>query len=104
MRFGLWKGVLGILVAAPALAWGAPAQAQQEPQRALVNVAGDLYRWQNNFHYGVVYDTPDGLIVGDTINADASRWLKGQLAERFPGKQVKYVILAYPVNAHDRYM
>ena len=100
MRFGLWKGVLGILVAAPALAWGAPAQAQQAPQRALVNVAGDLYRWQNNFHYGVVYDTPDGLIVGDTINADASRWLKGQLAERFPGKQVKYVIFSHEDGDH----
>ena len=52
MRFGLWKGVLGILVAAPALAWGAPAQAQQAPQRALVNVAGDLYRWQNTHYHG----------------------------------------------------
>ena len=100
MRTGIWRGVLAIVVATSALAWAASSQAQEAPQRALVNVTGDLYRWQNNFHFGVVYDTPDGLIVGDTINAEASLWLKGQLAERFPGKQVKYVIFSHEHGDH----
>jgi hypothetical protein len=32
----------------------AQAQTQQAPQRSLTRVAGDLYRFQNNFHVAAV--------------------------------------------------
>ena len=42
------RGILAVLMLALAgAAWA------QEPQRAITNIAGDLYRFQNNFHYSV---------------------------------------------------
>jgi hypothetical protein len=78
----------GILLAA---SWpGGGANAQQQPKRAITKIAGDLYRFQNNFHYSVFLVTPDGVIATDPINADAARWLEAEIAQRF-GKEVKYI-------------
>ena len=37
-----------------------------QDQRAITQIAGDLYRFQNNFHYSVFLVTPGGVIV--TVN------------------------------------
>lgn len=63
----------------------------QEAKRAITKIAGDLYRFQNNFHYSVFLVTRDGIIVTDPIDADAARWLKGELTARFK-VPVKYLI------------
>jgi glyoxylase-like metal-dependent hydrolase (beta-lactamase superfamily II) len=93
-----------ILVAAVAVfAFAGSAIAQQQPQqqpnRALVKVADNLYRFQNNFHFGVVYVTPAGVIVGDTIDTAAATWLKDEIARQF-NQPVKYVFLSHDHNDH----
>ena len=60
-------------LAASALASTASAQVTSPPQRSLVPVAGDLYRFQNNFHTAAVYVTSAGIVVVDPINADGSK-------------------------------
>lgn len=73
---------------------GNPVHAQQESNRELVLVRGDLYRFINNHHAGIVYVTRDGIIVGDPINSEAAEWLKEELAQRF-GVPVKYVFYSH---------
>ena len=71
-----------------------PALAQNSPTREITNIAGDLYRFQNNFHFSVFLVTPDGVIAGDPINAEAAEWLKSELASRF-NQSVKYLIYSH---------
>lgn len=54
----------------------------QDATRSLTKVAGDVYRWQNNFHYGLVVFTETGVVVADPINAAASSWLEAEIAKR----------------------
>ncbi len=68
--------------------------AQTDAKRSITKIAGDLYRFQNNFHYSVFLVTSDGIIVTDPINADAARWLKVELAKRF-NKPIKYMIYSH---------
>ncbi|MDH3671118.1 MAG: MBL fold metallo-hydrolase [Gammaproteobacteria bacterium] len=68
--------------------------AQADAKRSITKIAGDLYRFQNNFHYSVFLVTSDGIIVTDPINADAARWLKAELAKRF-NKPIKYLIYSH---------
>ena len=68
------------LALAFALAFALPASAQ-EATRKIENVTGDVYRFQNNFHYALVVPTSEGTVVVDPINAEASTWLKENLGE-----------------------
>ena len=52
-----------------------PALAQ-DAERAITNVAGDVWRFQNKFHFSVVVVTGDGVVVTDPINAEAAAWLE----------------------------
>jgi glyoxylase-like metal-dependent hydrolase (beta-lactamase superfamily II) len=58
-----------------------PAQSNQDPVRKIEPVAGDVYRFQNNFHYALVVVTDEGVVVVDPINAEASTWLKAELGK-----------------------
>lgn len=75
------------------------ASAQDEPERSITHIAGDLYRFQNQFHYNVFLVTPDGIIVTDPINADAATWLKAELDARF-GVPVKYLVYSHDHADH----
>ena len=75
------------------------AAGAQEAKRAITKIAGDLYRFQNNFHYSVFLVTPDGVIATDPINAEAAAWLKQEITARF-GKQIKYVIYSHDHADH----
>jgi glyoxylase-like metal-dependent hydrolase (beta-lactamase superfamily II) len=75
---------------APALRAAPPG-----PARAITQVKGDVYRANNGGWHVAILDTPDGLLLVDTISATFSKWLKDELAKKFPGKQVKYVILSH---------
>ena len=88
------------LVALLALAGGNGAFAQSDIKRDITQIAGDLYRFQNKFHYSVFLVTPEGVIVTDPVNADAARWLKTEIADRF-GKPVRYVILSHDHVDHS---
>ena len=90
--------VAGLLTVLVCLGAGV-ALAQQEPNRAITRIAGDLFRFQNNFHYSVFLVTPDGVIATDPINADAAAWLKSEIARRF-GKSVKYLIYSHDHADH----
>jgi len=68
--------------------------AQTDAKRSITKIAGDLYRFQNDFHYSVFLVTSEGIIVSDPINADAARWLKTELAKRF-NKPIRYMIYSH---------
>jgi glyoxylase-like metal-dependent hydrolase (beta-lactamase superfamily II) len=72
---------------------------QQSPQRSITKIAGDLYRFQNNFHYAVFLVTPAGIIATDPIDADAATWLKAELAKQF-NKPIKYLIYSHDHRDH----
>jgi glyoxylase-like metal-dependent hydrolase (beta-lactamase superfamily II) len=84
-------------IAATMLPMTAPAQ--QAPVREITKLSGEVYRFRNNNHYSVFAVTPDGVIATDPINADAAKWLKGELQTRF-GKQVKYLVYSHDHADH----
>ena len=81
------------------LGYHSSALGQQAPVREISNVTGDLYRFRNAGHFSVFLVTPDGIIVTDPIDADAARWLKGELAKRF-NKPAKYLIYSHDHADH----
>ena len=95
------KFVLATVVAsALAVMFAAPAPLQaQDAKRAITKIAGDLYRFQNNFHFSVFLVTPDGIIATDPIDPEAAKWLQGELKSRF-GVPVKYVIYSHDHRDH----
>ncbi|MFT5115543.1 MAG: glyoxylase-like metal-dependent hydrolase (beta-lactamase superfamily II) [Parasphingorhabdus sp.] len=70
------------------------ANAQSEPKRSITQLGGDLYRFQNNFHFSVFLVTEDGVLVTDPINADAATWLSNEIESRF-GKPIKYLVYSH---------
>jgi len=81
----------GVLAVACALA--APASAQ-EVTRQLSHIKGDVWRFQNKFHYSVVINTSEGVVVTDPINDDAAKWLANIIASRF-AKPVIYLVYSH---------
>lgn len=75
------------------------ALAQQAPTREITQVAGDLYRFQNNFHYSVFLVTPEGVIATDPIDAEAAAWLKNEIERRFD-QPIKYVVYSHDHADH----
>ena len=95
-------GRRGLLAGGGALLAGAPglAQAQaQAPVREISQIAGNLYRFRNNFHYSVFAVTPAGIIATDPINAEAAGWLKAQFKERF-NQTARYVVYSHDHSDH----
>ena len=64
-----------LLLAAPTFA--------QDAKRAIEQVEGDVYRFQNNFHFAMFVVTEDGIVVTDPIDAQAVEWLKAEITEQF---------------------
>lgn len=73
--------------------------APKPPKRSIKKITGDLYRFQNNFHFAVFLVTPKGIVVTDPINKGAAAWLKGELKKRF-NKPVKYLIFSHDHQDH----
>lgn len=76
------------------------ASAQNAPKRAITKIAGDLYRFQNNFHFSVFYVTPAGVLVTDPINAGAAQWLKTEIKKRF-NQPIKYLVYSHDHQDHS---
>ncbi len=77
-----------------------PPEQPREPTRVISNITGDLYRTQDDFHYGVFLVTSEGIILADPISTDFAQWLKAELAERFD-VPVKYVIYSHYHGDHN---
>ncbi len=89
--FALWMA-LGLALA--------PAQTSaQQTKREITRIAGEVYRFQNKFHYSVFAVTPQGIIATDPINAEAAAWLKGELKRRF-NQPVRYLIYSHDHRDH----
>ncbi len=86
-------------LAVVALCLCATAAAAQDTKRAITKIAGDLYRFQNNFHYSVFLVTPEGVIVTDPIDAEAAAWLKAEIAARF-NQPIKYLVYSHDHRDH----
>ena len=99
MSYGSKRWIAPRVMLLVMLALAAGGQAQQEPKRSITKIAGDLYRFQNNFHYSVFLVTPEGIIVTDPIDADAAQWLKSELGTRF-NVPIKYLIYSHDHRDH----
>ncbi len=66
----------------------------QEAKRSITKVAGDVYRFQNNFHYSLVVVTKAGVVVVDPISKDAARWLRDNL-KTITDKPVSHLIYSH---------
>lgn len=75
------------------------ALGQADPPRAITQVAGDLYRFQNGGHYSVFLVTEAGIIASDPLNREAALWLKDELNSRF-GQPVQYVVYSHDHADH----
>ena len=75
----------------------APTQAPQRsgPPRTFVQIKGDLWRAGNGNWWSLIYVTPEGILLVDPISPDFATWVKGQLAARFAGKAVRYIIYTH---------
>jgi glyoxylase-like metal-dependent hydrolase (beta-lactamase superfamily II) len=74
------------------------AQAQ-DIKRELTNVTGDVWRFQNKFHFSTVVVTSEGVVVTDPINAEAATWLETEIAARF-GKPVTHMVYSHSHGDH----
>jgi glyoxylase-like metal-dependent hydrolase (beta-lactamase superfamily II) len=99
LRAVVQNGLIGGLAVLVILSQAQMASSQQAPVRGIERIAGDVYRFRDNYHYSVFMVTSDGVIVTDPINADAARWLKGEIARRF-AKPVKYLIYSHDHADH----
>ena len=89
-----------LVLLAAALLFALPSVSlAQETKRAITQIAGDLYRFQNNFHFSVFLVTPDGVIATDPINAEAAEWLKAEIKSRF-NQPIRYVVYSHDHGDH----
>jgi glyoxylase-like metal-dependent hydrolase (beta-lactamase superfamily II) len=79
----------------------APKPQPRKPmvKRSIQRIAGDVFQFKNNFHNSVFMVTPDGIVLVDPINREASSWLKAELWRRF-NQPVKYVIYSHDHADH----
>ena len=87
----LAAATLAAAITLPALA--------QEPKREITHIAGDVWRFQNNFHTTVFVVTSAGVVVTDPINAEAAAWLKAEIASRF-AKPVTHLVYSHSHPDH----
>ena len=68
--------------------------AAQGGNRAITKVKGDVYRFQNNFHFSLVTLTSEGVVVVDPINASAANWLRRNL-NKITDKPITHLIYSH---------
>ena len=77
----------------------ASASGQELPvtaaDREITPLRDDLYQFRDGQQFTVFLVTPDGIILGDPLSLAATRWLREELAARFPGRPVRFVILSH---------
>ena len=68
-------------------------------ERAITKVAGDVYRFQDRFHYALVTVTDESVVVVDPINADAAAWLRDNL-KTITDKPISHLIYSHSHGDH----
>lgn len=71
----------------------------QDAKRNIINVTGDVYRFQNNFHVNVFVVTDDSVVVTDPINADATDWLVAEIA-KITDKPISHLVYSHSHGDH----
>jgi len=71
----------------------------QQGKREITKVAGDVYRFQNSFHFSLVTVTDDGVVIVDPINRDAATWLKDNL-NAITNKPITHLIYSHSHADH----
>jgi glyoxylase-like metal-dependent hydrolase (beta-lactamase superfamily II) len=93
---GLWAIVWESRTSGQAPQPPAPqARPQGIPGRTVTKITEDLYRFGNGVWFGAFLVTPSGIILIDPISTELATWLKAELAQRFPGVPVRYVIYSH---------
>jgi glyoxylase-like metal-dependent hydrolase (beta-lactamase superfamily II) len=75
------------------------------PVRTITQVRGDLYKVSSGAGVAAVtmfLVTPEGIILADPLNPEFAAWLKGELATRFPGRPVRFVLESHYHWDHAR--
>jgi len=57
---------------------------------------GDVYIARDHFKTTVVYVSADAILVADPLDVAFGTWLRDELASRFPGRPVTYVVYTGP--------
>ncbi|MEM7508544.1 MAG: MBL fold metallo-hydrolase [Pseudomonadota bacterium] len=76
-----------------------PAASAQEGKREITRIAGDVYRFQNRFHFSIFVVTGDGVVVTDPINRSAAKWLEAEIGKRFE-KPITHLIYSHSHDDH----
>ena len=97
MKQAVSRACAAVCIAAALLV---PGTLHAQAKRAITHIAGDLYRFQNNFHYSVFLVTPEGVIATDPINAEAATWLEAEIDKRFD-RPIRYLILSHDHADHS---
>ena len=92
------RTIFTTLAFALAVSAGVPDATAQD-DRQITNIVGDVYRFQNRFHFNIFVVTDDGIVVTDPINAEAASWLEAELDSRF-GKPVTHLIYSHSHGDH----
>lgn len=67
--------------------------------RNITNIAGDVYRFQNKFHYSIFVITGDGVVVTDPINSEAAAWLSDEIGKR-TDQPITHIIYSHSHGDH----
>ena len=90
---------LFVMALAGLVALGFTSAMAQEPKRSITKVKGDVYRFQNNFHYALVVPTGAGVVVVDPINADAASYLRVNL-KQITNENITHLIYSHSHADH----
>ena len=86
-------------IAAVALAVSLGGASAQDIKQSITKVVGDIYRFQNNFHFSLVTVTSAGVVVVDPIHEDAATWLKANLSQ-ITDKPITHLIYSHSHGDH----
>ena len=93
-KYRIYKCLVKFLLISVSLGISCVAVAQDNPKRSITQIAGDVYRFQNNFHHSLVVLTNESVVVVDPINSDAATWLKEELT-KMTDKPVSHLIYSH---------
>ncbi len=91
--------ILMIVLAGIVMAGSAVPTVAQEIKRSITKVAGDVYRFQNRFHFALVTVTNAGVVVVDPINESAAQWLRDNL-KQVTDKPITHLIYSHSHGDH----
>jgi cyclase len=96
MRRAIVTVALGVLVFSGV---DSSASGQELPvtaaDREITQLRDDLYQVRDGQQFTVFLVTAEGIILADPLGRDAALWLKEELAARFPGRRVRFVIQSH---------